>query len=162
MQKDLNTYPDQSSFMDTELAQRFWTEVKKTETCWLWTGDTQSEGRYGSFETHQGWVVRAHRFAYMMAHGLIPGGVYVLHKCDNGLCVRPDHLFLGTQKDNVRDAIQKGHFKILNPARLTRRQVRAIRAKAKHRTETALAKEYGVWPSTISDIVNGVTWKERN
>lgn len=86
---------------------RFWAKVRKTRTCWLWTGATDGHG-YGVFHIgERNDVVRATHFAY---EGLIPDGSYVCHRCDNPGCVRPSHLFIGTQLDNMRDASRKGRF----------------------------------------------------
>lgn len=84
---------------------RFWSKVHKTEKCWNWIG-SQIAGRYGGFNNGQSLL--AHRFSWMIHFGKIPDGLCVCHKCDNGFCVRPDHLFLGTQLENVRDMHQKG------------------------------------------------------
>ncbi|NUQ92859.1 MAG: HNH endonuclease [Gemmatimonadaceae bacterium] len=90
------------------VATRFWQKVEKTETCWLWTGARYSATRYGQVIL-PGRVVRgAHRVAWELTHGPIPDGLFVCHRCDNKQCVRPDHLFLGTPKDNTHDMIAKG------------------------------------------------------
>ncbi len=95
------------------LAERFadkWAPEPNTG-CWLWTGATN--GRYGQIHaggrpgTHQ----RAHRISWELHHGPIPAGMFVLHKCDTPACVNPDHLFLGTQQDNLSDASNKGRMK---------------------------------------------------
>jgi len=85
---------------------RFWQKVEKTDGCWFWLGGKNSDG-YGSFNigTHG---TGAHRIAYTLEVGNIPRGISVLHSCDNRACVRPDHLFLGTQLDNVTDMMEKG------------------------------------------------------
>lgn len=75
--------------------------------CWLWTGS--QAGEYGTFKFN-GSTVRSHRFSYQAFHGVHPGALYVCHKCDTPACVNPDHLFLGTQEDNLRDARNKGRF----------------------------------------------------
>lgn len=91
---------------------RFWSKVNKTDTCWFWTASTvgKSTYRYGGF-WYKGKTVRAHRFSYEETYGPIPKGMKVLHKCDNPLCVRPDHLFLGTDADNNLDRSLKGRHK---------------------------------------------------
>lgn len=87
--------------------QRFWAKVDKTETCWLWTG---SGRRYGHLNVDSK-LVRAHRFAWALANGPIPEGLNICHSCDRGFCVNPDHLFLGTQKENVQDMHDKGRYR---------------------------------------------------
>jgi hypothetical protein len=86
------------------VAERFWEKVDKSGECWTWRPVT---GRhpfgYGMFTPQHGQRVTSHRFSWQLAHGPIPSGLFVLHKCDNPPCVRPDHLFLGTHKDNMAD-----------------------------------------------------------
>lgn len=82
---------------------RFWNKVQKTDTCWLWTGSIDNLG-YGRI---RGWT-KAHRASWQIHFGPIPAGLNVCHSCDVRHCVRPDHLWLGTQKENVHDMIRKG------------------------------------------------------
>jgi len=82
---------------------RFWKHVNKTDSCWLWTASGNNE--YG--QTNAAKKVAVHRLSWELAYGPIPAGLCVLHKCDVPRCVRPDHLFLGTQGDNTRDRIAK-------------------------------------------------------
>lgn len=89
---------------------RFWDCVEKTDECWIWTGTTDGYG-YG-VTSHFRQKIKAHRLSYEMRFGPIPPGLVVRHKCDNPCCVNPNHLELGTQKDNVRDAVSRGR---LNP-----------------------------------------------
>lgn len=78
--------------------------------CWIWTGAPQrTRGRYGSFN-YFGKPTPAHRVSWLLYRGEIPLGLYVLHRCDNGFCVNPDHLFLGTQQDNMDDMTKKGRW----------------------------------------------------
>jgi len=87
----------------------FETKFDKTENgCWLWKQARDKDG-YGSFKFKRK-VYRAHRFSYMLYKGEIPDGMMVLHKCDIPNCINPEHLFLGTAKDNAQDAAKKGRI----------------------------------------------------
>jgi len=94
------------------LNDRFWAKVDKASglgpqgTCWEWQASLNSDG-YGNIGIEQ-MTDRAHRLSWRLHYGPIPDGLSVLHKCDNPPCVRPDHLFLGTQADNVHDMQAKG------------------------------------------------------
>jgi hypothetical protein len=92
------------------LGQRFWSKVPKTDGCWIWTGAftgaPSSGSRYGEISV-EGRPQRAHRVAWFLSHGEWPAG-HVLHACDMPSCVRPSHLFLGSQADNMQDAALKG------------------------------------------------------
>lgn len=82
--------------------------------CWKWLGATCSNGRYGRVPGFKP-MKMAHREAYEKAYGPIPNGLFVCHSCDFGLCVNPDHLFLGTHSDNMKDAAKKGRIpRLLN------------------------------------------------
>lgn len=101
------------------LEQRFWEKVDKTEECWNWTAATRNSG-YGCIKVN-GKVQDSHRLSWSLVNGDIQNGLFVLHRCDNRLCVRPDHLFLGTQKDNMRDATSKGRMSVPHDDTLSRR-----------------------------------------
>lgn len=97
------------------LADRFNEKYKRGRDCWLWFGATDGTG-YGKMMTGSRTdssqrLVPAHRISYEIHYGSIDPGLLVLHKCDTPKCVRPDHLYLGTQKQNVHDAIRRGRFR---------------------------------------------------
>lgn len=162
--------------------QRFWSKVDKTATvpksphvttpCWEWTGSRRNIGRYGSFG-FQGKVENTHRVSWVLAFGEIVGGLQVLHRCDNMGCVRPDHLFLGTNADNNADMVAKARNADgvrLRPetrargerggsAKLTEAAVLAIRARAAAGEATAaLADAFRISRSNVGAIVRRVTW----
>lgn len=89
------------------LGDRFWSKVDRSGDCWTWTASRTRHG-YGRIGLGHDRVETAHRVSWMLANGPIPEGVFVCHRCDNPPCVRPDHLFLGTALDNIRDMIAKG------------------------------------------------------
>ena len=90
---------------------RFWARVRKTDSCWLWTGARSDHG-YGVLRPQAAPQVRVHRLSWAMHRGPIPEGLHVLHRCDVRSCVNPDHLFLGSQADNMADmwAKQRGRY----------------------------------------------------
>lgn len=94
------------------MATRFWRKVTRTAECWLWLGARGKDG-YGraALPGHSGGMALAHRISWLLTNGEIPSGMQVLHRCDNRQCVRPDHLFLGTQADNIKDMWAKGRQK---------------------------------------------------
>lgn len=88
--------------------ERFWPKVKKTKKCWIWTGALRRPGSHGLFAVSGSKSIGAHVAAWIITYGPIPEGMKVCHHCDNPPCVRPSHLFLGTQKDNLQDMSRKG------------------------------------------------------
>lgn len=93
------------------VAPRFWSKVQKTDGCWFWTGARRNGyGRFGGTKPYR----YAHRVAWELTHGPLESpAVKVCHHCDNTLCVRPDHLFIGSQADNVKDRAAKGRTAVL-------------------------------------------------
>jgi len=159
---------------------RFFAKVVKSDSCWLWAGCKDRKG-YGKFSvghsknpdgSRRNSMVSAHRFSYELAHGPIPSndqhhGVCVLHKCDTPACVNPDHLFLGTNTDNVKDMDAKGRRVVVAKrgeahanSVLNEMQVREI--VRLHRvdkvTQIQLSKDYGVCGATINHIFTGRLW----
>lgn len=143
---------------------RFWAKVRQAPNgCWEWTG-SQTGGkptrRYGQFtytvrrkQVH----IYTHRVAWMIAHGPIPAGQMICHHCDNPLCVKPDHLFIGTQFDNMRDASAKQR---LNVPHIRTRGFKAA-AIAEYlsggTTLAAVGEKYGVHMLTILRWVKAAT-----
>ena len=93
------------------LEEFFWARVVKSDNCWEWTGKKQSSG-HGQVILHRGAKqLGAHRVSWEIHNGSIPKGMYVCHKCDNPSCMNPDHLFIGTNLDNIKDMWAKGRGK---------------------------------------------------
>jgi hypothetical protein len=101
---------------------RFWAKVSKGDGCWIWTGSRNPKG-YGRLNTGNR-VRLAHAISWELSHGAVPDGLWVLHRCDNPPCVRPDHLWLGTAADNTADMVAKGRQRFfgLGRSRLARNE----------------------------------------
>lgn len=134
--------------------------------CREWTGALVRTG-YGCIRINKRSVL-AHRASYEQHKGIIPPGLFVCHSCDNRRCINPDHLWVGTQFDNVADALAKGRLADVsgerNPrAKLTARQVYQIRrAAARGEVKAHLARRYGVTKTLITKIVKNHIWQERS
>jgi hypothetical protein len=131
--------------------------------CWPWLGGHDHYG-YGKFRINEKVSLRASRIAVQLSRGPIPNGMHVLHTCDNRCCVNPSHLFLGTNRDNVRDRVAKrrngDHKGVKNGrSKLTAEQVDSIRTEYRPRASyVKFARRYGVSASTIRNIVKGRNW----
>lgn len=162
--------------------ERFWEKVEKTvDGCWLWRGPIRSNG-YG-YTTDYWTKILAHRFAWELTVGPISEGKKVLHRCDVRNCVNPDHLWIGTQKENMDDARAKGRMNYTGPrnpcrgedsprAVLTEWDVREIRRlytpgrvgrpsklDPPRWSVRDLAEHFGVSSSLIHNIVTRKAWK---
>jgi len=144
---------------------RFWSYVKLTANqyvCWEWTAYKNNLG-YGRFRI-QYKTLKAHRVAYFLSTGKDPAKLRVCHTCDNPSCVNPNHLFLGTMGDNIKDMRAKGrgnkgetqgHSKLTSEQVL---QIRSLYASGKY-TYKYLSKMFNVTMSPIGHIVTRITWK---
>ncbi len=147
---------------------RFWPKVAMTtpedDYCWTWMGGRSARG-YGCFYW-DGQQSSAHRAAWVLTYGPIPKGMVVAHRCDNPSCVRPTHLFAGSQLENVQDMDRKGRRRSVSPRgeertarKLSEAQVVAIRDSHRAGISTVvLGREYGVNPTTVQRIVRREDW----
>lgn len=146
--------------MRKEPAQiRFWRHVKKTRTCWVWK--RHNRNRYPSI-IWNGKLFACHRFSWIIHNGKIPSDKFVLHRCDNKKCIRPEHLFLGNHSDNMNDASIKGlipHAEKHHSSKLTKTSVRYIRNHYKKGNGPELAKKFNVAPVQIYAVIHGISWK---
>lgn len=141
-----------------EIAARFRQKVRRTDGCWLWDGVRNTATGYGLFSSGTGPQVYAHRFAYALSHGSIPAGQFVLHACDTPLCVNPAHLFLGTHRDNMRDAAKKGRLHVSRPSgqKVTDAQVAHIHTlAASGLARVRIADQIGVSKAYVSLVLSG-------
>lgn len=150
--------------MTPTLAERFFAQVspEPTSGCWLWTGTANADG-YGAIKLRRK-ALKAHRVSWLLHFG-DPKERQVLHRCDNPSCVNPDHLWLGTHLENMRDKVRKGRSSSMhgasNPrARLTAEQVlelRALYATGQWR-QVDLASRFGLKQPQVSEIVRRTSW----
>jgi hypothetical protein len=146
--------------MSKEVIKRFWDKVDKTSDCWNWFAALDGRG-YGKIKIASYVLKQAHRLSWEIHNGEIPAGLNVCHHCDNPRCVRPDHLFLGTTRDNHDDCSNKGRRAkgaMLPHSKLTEDAVKKIRQSASSYRE--LAAVYGVSKGTVWDAKTGRTWKQ--
>jgi hypothetical protein len=140
--------------INDSLARRFWMRVdKKDASCWEWLGAKDGKG-YGTIRSSRKRLL-AHRVSYLLHNGNITIGKVICHSCDNKLCVNPAHLFEGTQKDNVYDAVKKGI--IPNSEKLTDNQKSMIVSRLDLGVKQKdVAKEFNVSQSLISIVKRGI------
>lgn len=150
--------------------ERFWekVDIRSSNECWNWKASRNYKG-YGNFYTSLGNSKdqhhSAHRFSWELHNGEIPDGLFVCHKCDNPSCVNPNHLFLGTNQNNMQDMSLKGrtgtkkgeqHFN----SKLTASDIQNIfKLKDSGMLGKDISKMYGVTPANISYILKGKGWK---
>jgi hypothetical protein len=162
--------------LSPDQVQRFWQRVTQgdPDECWLWTGPTDPNG-YGRLRGAGRKVLYAHRVAWTLANGPIPGRLFVCHRCDNPPCVNPSHLFLGSHIENMEDMTRKGRRSYGNAggtrggprrgernggAKLTAAIVLEIRDSARDGARLSeLALRYGLHKESIRRIVLGLRWR---
>lgn len=155
----LNTAEKLAAVNTPSQVERFWAKVQKSDGCWTWTGAIHKSRGYGQFG-YGGFNMFAHRASWMINRGVIPADMWVLHHCDNPVCVRPDHLFLGSNQDNYddRDAKNRVRHGSRHPrAKLTEALVIELRASAE--SDAVWAERMGMHPSNIRDARIGKKWK---
>ena len=157
-----------------DICDRFWSKVNilGKDDCWNWTAGIDTPG-YGGFK-YNGKKINSHVMTWILTNGEVPKGFWILHTCDNKLCCNPNHLFLGTPLDNVRDMIKKGRNVVtlkIHPelaargekassAKLKAFQVIEIREKLKQGfTLAELSREYKVDARLIAGIRDNKYWK---
>ena len=151
------------------LAVRFWKRVRLSAGCWLWLGPPHHNG-YGNIRTEKdingnSRLIGPHQASWLINHGPIPAGFWVLHKCDTPLCVNPDHLYLGTRADNAMDMVVRerafmkkgsGHFL----AKLTEIDIPVIRRLyTSGLSKRYIAGRYAVSDVTIHKLIAGMIWR---
>lgn len=143
----------------TAALDKFESQVNKglvADECWVWQGSDNGRG-YGVF-SFDGETIQAHRFSHMAFVGSIPDGMFVCHKCDNPACVRPDHLYAGTNLENIRDRYVREQWASnlkANPERVL--TVFVLRQQGL--TQSRIASEVGLSQREVSDILRGVRWR---
>jgi hypothetical protein len=153
----------------TSPQERFWKHVTPgtPDECWEWQG-ARTLGYGAIYDGERGWPVKAHRVSWELHVGPIPDGRNVLHRCDNPPCVNPHHLYLGSHADNARDRATRGRGRESRQlgeanrnAKLTEAQVREIIAELKklpRRSQTSIAKDFGVGQAQVSRIMLRQSW----
>lgn len=141
---------------------RFWEKVNKLgkHECWNWAAMKRSG--YGMMRVG-GKMTGAHRFSYELAYGEVPKELDVLHRCDNPSCVNPNHLFLGTHRENMLDCVRKGRRpyhkgESHHNSKLTKTKVLKIRALASTIPFVAIANRFGISPPQVRNIVLRHQW----
>lgn len=146
----------------------FFEHVNVTPDCWIWNGPRTTLG-YGRPRI-LGRKTLAHRISWEIFRGTIPEGLGVLHRCDNPLCVNPDHLEIGDQKKNMMDATARGRLdsqkhpekyngEKSNFARLTVEQVRAVKEALLTKRQCDVAREFGLSKQIVFEIKSGKSWR---
>jgi hypothetical protein len=154
----------QRPFVDDSVSNRFWKHIdKQTNGCWVWTGSIFKNG-YGRMRFGK-YTRVSHRVAYELTKGDIPEGMLVCHSCDIRRCCNPDHLFLGTDADNVHDCQSKGRRADISGenhpmAKLNKEDVLRIRGRrSEGEPLSSIAKDFNVTNALISLIDKRKAWR---
>lgn len=147
------------------IERRFWKGLVKGPSCWVWGGAKSALG-YGRMTAGRKTQLKTHRVSWMLHHGSLANEAAVLHRCDNPCCCNPDHLFLGTQMDNVIDMIQKNrnsappktYGEKHHNTKFSEAAARAILCDT--RAAETIAAEYGISAKTVYRLRHGLTWKK--
>ena len=146
---------------ERDFENRFWNNVLEENGCWIWQGTVSTNG-YGAI-TLDGENRPTHVLSYEQANGNIPDGLFVLHKCNRKLCINPEHLYVGTHNDNMKDLSDSGVLRGSGNGKsiLTESDVLKIKELIASRmiTYNNIAQQYGVKRQTIKDIALGRTWR---
>jgi hypothetical protein len=137
---------------------RFWSKVyRPQEGCWIWTASKKSSG-YGAFKAKR--TMPAHHYSWIMKNGPVPEGLFILHSCDNKLCVRPDHLFLGTHQDNMDDMVSKGRQSRDKGLKITKEFAEQLRLEYADGSvsQPVLAQKYGLSLPLVENVLQHRTW----
>lgn len=152
--------------VNKSIQDRFWSKVRKTDTCWLWLAQLNTQG-YGVFHYHRRGhpayrspQIYAHRLSWMFENGQFPEGLEIIHKCDTPACINPDHLTIGTHGENMRDMVYKKRHQYGENHALAKLNVDVIRQiRNDPRSSRKAAPDYRIAASTIRGIRNGRHWK---
>lgn len=154
-------------------SKRFWFRVNKNgptqphmkTCCWVWVGRLETNGYARVKIEGRRKQIGVHRASWMLTNGSIPEGLQVLHRCDTRSCVRPDHLFTGTQKENLADMRAKGRDDPVRGERHGRSKVAEIDIRAIHRlwyekkmTQRQIAEEFGLHYVYVNKVLKGHKW----
>jgi hypothetical protein len=156
-----NPYCGRGNLCPVMRKENFLEKVTERDGCWIWTACIRDFG-YGLFSMGYGRTINAHIASYRIFVGEIPKKKFVLHKCDNPPCVNPDHLFLGTQADNMADKTTKNRQakgERHGMSKLTSEAVSDIRKRyAEGTIKARLAEEYGISRTHVARVINGSIW----